>query len=109
MTTAKRQRKIKTFVLSGQMLDDSHAYITKVNADHTISYMMRDSGYLRVLDLDPSWSVYYNHDEDIWSFEMIMYGVYAGKRKAKQFAGISQGKLIPRLMYQDKSKKSLNQ
>lgn len=98
-------KRIKNFYLSGEFTDDSFALHTRVNAELAINYMMRDSGYVKVLELDPVWSTYYNGEQNKWTFEMTIYGMYIGKRKAKKFAGISQGKLIPRILHQDILKK----
>lgn len=97
-------RRIKNFNLSGEFTDDSFALHTRVNAELAVNYMMRDAGYARVLDLDPVWSTYYNSQEDRWTFEMTMYGMYVGKRKAKLLSGIAQGKPVPRIMHQDISR-----
>jgi hypothetical protein len=90
------RKPIKPFFLDGEFLDDSQAIYAKVNAEKTINHMMRDKGYLKVLDLDPFWIVRYDEQSNKWYFDMTIYGVYMGKKKAWQFEGISQGKLIPR-------------
>lgn len=89
-------RNIKTFGFDGEFIDDSHAMYARVNAEHTLNHMMRDKGYVKVLDLDPVWIVQYDSKEDKWLFSIRAYGVYVGKRKSWQYEGITQGKLIPR-------------
>jgi hypothetical protein len=94
--TTTQNRKIKTFYLEGELLDDSVIISTKDIAERTIKTDMRDKGYVPVLDIDPIWSVEYNAITDQWFFEISMHGFYAGKRKAWQYQGWSQGKMIPR-------------
>jgi hypothetical protein len=57
---------------------------------------MRSHGYVPVLDLDPQWSVKYNHQKDNYSFQLEIYGVYLGKRKAQEVEGFSGQNFIPR-------------
>ena len=90
------RKLIKPFWLEGEFIDDSHAIYAKVNAEKTIGHSMRDKGYLKVLDLDPFWVIRYDQADNKWFFDMTIYGIYVGKRKAWQYEGVSQGKLIPR-------------
>ena len=55
---------------------------------------MRGKGYVRVLDIDPAFSVEFTGET--WKFLMSIHGVYVGKKKAWQSEGITQGKSIPR-------------
>jgi hypothetical protein len=57
---------------------------------------MRSNGYVPVLDLDPQWSIKYNHLKDNYSFQLEIYGVYLGKRKAQEVEGFSGQSFIPR-------------
>lgn len=92
-------RKIKKFGMEGQFLDDSLAGSIKEINERTLDVQMRDMGYIRALDIDPFWTVEYNAQQDEWRFQMSMYGFYIGKRKAWQYEGSSQGKLIPRITH----------
>ena len=89
-------RAIKPFVLEGEFLDDSYALLARVNATNTIEHQIRDAGCLKVLDLDPIWVTEYNHQDDKWFFHLAIYAIYVGKKKAWEFEGITQGKLVPR-------------
>jgi hypothetical protein len=90
------RKPIKPFWLEGEFIDDSHAIYAKSNAERTIAYQIKDRGYLRVLDLDPFWIIRYDEALNKWFFEMTIYAIHVGKKKACQYEGISQGKLIPR-------------
>jgi hypothetical protein len=57
---------------------------------------MRSKGYVPVLDLDPQFSTKYNFEKDNYSFQLEIYGVYLGKRKAQEFEGFSGQNFIPR-------------
>ena len=92
-------RKIKKFGMEGQFLDDSLAGSIREINERTLDVQMRDMGYTRALDIDPFWTVEYNAQQDEWRFQMSMYGFYIGKRKAWQYEGSSQGKLIPRITH----------
>lgn len=95
MTTV-RHRKIKTFYIDGQFIDDSvMAQVKEIN-ERVLNVQMRDRGYVPVLDMNPVWAVEYDPRANEWKFAMSMYGFYIGKRKSWQYEGSSQGKLIPR-------------
>jgi len=90
------RKSIKPFWLEGEFIDDSHAIYAKINAEKTILHQIRDAGYLRVLDLDPFWIIRYDEALNRWFFDMTIYAIHVGKKKACQYEGLSQGKLIPR-------------
>ena len=88
-------KTIKPFSLDGEFADDSFAMLTRVNAEKTLIHMVKDKGYLPVLDLDPIWFTSYDAVNDRWHFDMVVYAAYVGKRKSWEYQGISQNKLIP--------------
>lgn len=89
-------RKIKIFGHDGEFLDDSVAMIARVAAENAVLHEMRDKGYVRVLDLDIGWYTQYESRLNKWEYAIRAYGIYVGKRKAKECEGWTQGKLIPR-------------
>lgn len=97
-------RKIKDFSLTG-VLSDGTLASTKDVVYRTLLTSMRDSGYVRLLDLDPTWIVEYNSFADKWVFTMVIHGVHIGG-EAWQYEGITQSKLIPRTIRQHTSDQS---
>ena len=95
-------KKIKRFQISAKFQDDSNMILIRYQYENMLTQKMRDSGYARVLDINPSFSV--DFTQGTWSFLMTLHGIYVGKKKACQSEGISQGKLIPRVMRPIKSK-----
>lgn len=95
-------RAYKPFILEGQFIDDSFALQTRVSSENFLDKVMRDKGYIKILDIDPNWSTWYDSKKDEWFFSMTIYGTYIGKRKSWQYEGITQGKLIPRNTRQTK-------
>lgn len=89
-------RRIKTFGHDGEFLDDSVAMISRVAAENAVIHEMRDKGYARILDLDVGWFTQYDPRLDKWEYSIRAYGIYVGKRKARECEGWTQGKLIPR-------------
>jgi hypothetical protein len=89
-------RKIKTFGHDGEFLDDSVAMIARVAAENAVAHEMRDKGYAKILDLDVGWYTQYEPNENRWQYSIRAYGIYVGKRKARECEGWTQGKLIPR-------------
>lgn len=91
-------KNIKRFQIRVQFKDDSDMIRVRAQYENLLTQDMRGKGYVRVLDLDPSFSVEFNGET--WAFLMTLYGVYVGKKKAWQSEGITQNKLIPRNMHQ---------
>jgi hypothetical protein len=89
-------RKIKQFGYSGEFLDDSVVISTRITAENIVRHDMIGKGYARVLDIDFGWYTHYDPAEDRWVYEIRAYGIYVGKRKARECEGWSQGKLMPR-------------
>lgn len=97
MTTHKR---IKRFQIDVEFLDDSDMIRLRAQYESLLVHDMRSKGYVRILDIDPAFSVEFTGET--WKFKLTIHGVYVGKRKACQLEGITQNKLIPRNMHPTK-------
>ncbi len=87
-------RKIKRFQIEVQFNDNSQLISLRPQYENLLTQDMRGNGYVRVLDIDPAFSVEFTGET--WKFLMSIHGVYVGKRKAWQLEGTSQGKFLPR-------------
>lgn len=94
-------KTIKKFQIRVEFLDDSDMIRIKNQYENLLTGQMRDSGYVRVLDIDPAFSVEFTGET--WKFLMTIHGVYVGKKKSWQYEGWTQGKLIPRRILQHTS------
>jgi hypothetical protein len=90
------KRNIKSFYINGTIKSDSDMVRLKEMYLKLLTDEMRSNGYVPVLDLDPQWSIKYNHLKDNYSFQLEIYGVYLGKRKAQEVEGFSGQSFIPR-------------
>jgi len=89
-------RNIKSFYINGIIKSDSDISRLKEMYLKLLTDEMRSKGYVPVLDLDPQFSIKYNHEKDIYSFQLEIYGVYLGTRKAQEIEGFSGQHFIPR-------------
>ncbi len=87
-------KTIKRFQIKVEFLDDSDMIRVKNQYLNLLDNQMKDKGFVRVLDIDPAFSVEFTGET--WKFLMSIHGVYVGKKKAWQLEGITQGKSIPR-------------
>ena len=87
-------RKIKRFQINVEFQDNSQLISLRPQFENLLIQDMRGKGYVRVLDIDPAFSVEFTGET--WKFLMSIHGVYVGKKKAWQSEGITQGKSIPR-------------
>jgi len=98
-------RNIRKFSIDGEFLNDSLIPYTRAQYETLVVSDMRRGGYVPVLDLDTRWSTRYDSKTDRWYFELSVYGIYLGKKKAQKWEGLSGGTLIPRvtpkIMYEE--------
>ena len=87
-------RRIKRFQINVEFRDDSDIIRVRAQYESLLTHDMRSKGYIRVLDIDPMFSVEFTGET--WKFLLTMHGVYVGKKKAWESEGMTQGKLIPR-------------
>jgi hypothetical protein len=95
-------RKIKRFQIDVKFYDNAQLISLRPQYENLLVQDMRGKGYVRVLDIDPAFSVEFTGET--WKFIMTIHGVYVGKKKSWQTEGISQNKLIPRSIPLDKSR-----
>lgn len=88
-------RMIRRFKVDGLMTE---AYMQKaqVAARHLLIGMMKDDGYVPLIDLDPVFKTNYLGG-DRYEFSLTMHGVYVGKETAWQSAGMLHGRLLPNI------------
>ncbi len=87
-------KQIKRFQVEVEFIDDSDIIRIRNQYENLLTSQMRDAGYVRVLDIDPAFSVEFTGET--WKFLMTIHGVYVGKKKSWQLEGISQNKQIKR-------------
>ena len=97
-------RKIKRFQIDVEFQDNAQLISLRPQYENLLIQDMRGKGYVRVLDIDPAFSVEFTGET--WKFLMSIHGVYVGKKKAWQLEGITQGKSIPRTTRQHISSQS---
>ena len=87
-------KRIKRFQIEFCSVDDTQIIKMKDLSEKTLTTQMRDAGYIRVLDIDPTLNIEFNGTT--FRYLMTIHGVYVGKKQAWQLEGITQNKLIPR-------------
>ena len=88
-----RYETLKPFTISGSILETALVE-EKYRLEGELSKLLRDSGYIDVLDLDPDWSLWYDQEEVSYRFSLVMYGVECDR--PWDYAGILGGKKIPK-------------
>ena len=60
-----------------------------------VETQMRDDGVVPSLDLDPGFTLEYDHERDVFRFALSVYGVYIGREgDLWGTAGVTSGKKI---------------
>jgi hypothetical protein len=91
-----KHRRIKKYAISGVFGSDSEIPYVRAGAERLLEEDAREMGYVPVLDLDTLWSTSYNLERNTWAYSSVLYCIYVGKRKAREWEGWQNGKLIPR-------------
>lgn len=82
--------------MQGQIHDDSAIPRLRKQYEHMIEDDMRTQGYVPILDLDIQFSLDYDEINDIYNFDIVLYGIYVGKKKSYLYEGFSGQTLIPK-------------
>ena len=84
---------IRRFAVAGDFLETKMIQ-TKETVHRVVSNMMRDEGYVPLLDVSPVFQTDYRGGERYY-FTYTVHGVFVGKEEAWHIAGVMDGKLIP--------------
>jgi hypothetical protein len=87
-------KPIKKFGFAGSIHDDSAIQRLRAEYMHLIGLEMKDSGYVPRLDIDPDFTISYNHIREHFEFTLSVYGSYVGKTRAKWTIGIDGTEVI---------------
>lgn len=81
-------KKIERFGFDGEIGDSADFIRLRSQYEALIVNQMRSDGYVPVLDLGPMWSTKWDKKRKLYIFDMTVYGVYVGKRKACNIEGM---------------------
>ena len=84
---------IRRFQLQGILIETKMPQVRE-SSERLLVGMMKDMGWLPLLDIDPVWHVLYLGEER-YEYTLTYQGVYVGEDVAWKHAGIAGGKLIP--------------
>ena len=97
-------KNIRNFGFNGIIGDDSAFIRLRAQYEALVVRQMRDDGYVPVLALGPLFSTTYVEEKDHYTFELTVYGVFVGKKKACLIEGMDEvGRLLPRSTQRIKS------
>ncbi len=82
--------------MQGQIHDDAAIPRLRLQYEALIESDMREQGYVPILDLETQFSLSYDEPTDIYEFDIVVYGVYVGKKKAHLYEGFSGQNLVPK-------------
>ena len=87
-------KPIKKFNLSGVINDESTLGRLKQEYIRLLESEMRLSGYVPRLDIDPDFTLDYNHKKKYFEFELTVHGIYTGRKQSEWIAGIDGNKVV---------------
>lgn len=96
---------IKRFSLEGQVLEANLAKYKDFLVGH-IEIMMRDQGFVPVLDIDPQFTLDYIREYEKYNFILTVYGAPVDRDMVWSVGGTMGGKLIMKYTPKSKSNRS---
>lgn len=90
-------KNIHNFGFNGTIGDDSDFIRLRVQYEALVVRQMRDEGYVPVLALGPLFSTEYVSEKEHYTFDLTVYEIYVGKKKAWLIEGMDEaGRLLQR-------------
>lgn len=89
---AVSHRNIKRFHIEGQIYDEADIPKIKEQYIELLILMMQGKGFVPRFDIDPDFTVEYNGK--VFNFELSVYGVFVGKRKAQCLSGVDKNRPV---------------
>lgn len=99
-------RVVKRFQIEGEFLDDSVLIMTRAQLETSLLHSLRSQGYIPLLDVSPAWSTEYDHIHDKWKFLLTIQAVYVGRKKAWEYEGVADNRMLKRSTPKTKSRQS---
>jgi len=88
------KKTIHQFLTGGLIKSDKDLGRLREMHERLLVQDMLAKGYVPVLDMESQWEITYVQKKDAYSFQLIMFGVYLGKKKALDYIGFSGQKFI---------------
>lgn len=82
-----KSKSIKHFVVEGVAVDQEAILRLKRELEDRLVDMMREKGWVPVIDLLPQ--MYWDYDQDVQNFryEIVIYGSFVGKQNSRKILG----------------------
>ena len=76
-------RKIKPMTLPGTFGEEAK-FKARDKFQIVLEEQLRERGYVPVIDRNTEWYTSWDEEREIYNFELVMYGVYVGAKKARE-------------------------
>jgi hypothetical protein len=100
-------KPLKRFGLSGSIYSDSAIIRLKQEYINLLITEMKIMGYVPRIDIDFDFTMQYNKQKQYFEFELSIYGIFVGKKKAEWITGVDGTRVVP--IPNSKSKESLSE
>ena len=99
-------KSIKRFYIDGEIYDEATIPRIKEQYIDLLRSIMQGKGYVIRIDIDPDFTIVYNGRT--FMFDLSVYGVFVGRKKAQCLSGVDKNKPIMNSIQKSKSKESWN-
>lgn len=80
--------------MDGIIVDDASIGRLRIECGKLVIEEMKELGYVPRLDIDPDFTIRYNHIKEYFEFTLSVYGSYIGRKRAKWTVGIDGTEVI---------------
>lgn len=87
-------KPLKRFGLDGVIHDDSAIGRLRSEYIRLLTIEMKLLGYVPRIDINPDFTIEYNHTKQHYTFTLSLYGVYVGKKKSEWITAVDETKVI---------------
>jgi hypothetical protein len=87
-------KPIKKFGMDGIIVDDASIGRLRIECSKLVTEEMKVMGYVPRLDIDPDFTIRYNHIKEYFEFTLSVYGSYIGRKRAQWTIGIDGTEVI---------------
>jgi hypothetical protein len=86
--------EIRRFGHSGIVAEGTNVVEFKNSQVRFVEGLMRDEGFVPALDIEAQYTQQYDAEQNHFTYQVSVYGIYVGREQAWRAAGVMNGRMI---------------
>lgn len=88
------RKRVNEFNVSGTALDTTFIWRNRSAIQDELYWEARQKGYVPYIDKRPECTVEYIPEKEVFEYEIVVYVVYVGKRRAQEVDRVEEGDIV---------------